>query len=62
VEVRLSDGTVLTVFNSVHDVSHLALLPETRKTKAGASLLGPIRYINQGEVEARASNCRRNEC
>ena len=48
VEVRLRDGAVLTVFNSVHDGSHLDSLPEERKTKAMVSPMRPIRYIDSG--------------
>lgn len=48
VEVRLRDGAVLTVFNSVHDGSHLDALPEERKTKAVAFELRAIRYIASG--------------
>ena len=51
VEVRIRDGAVLTVFNSLHDVSHLDSLPEERKTRAIAFGLQPIRYIDSGGVE-----------
>lgn len=55
VEVRISDGAVLTVFNSLHDVSHLDSLSEERKTMAVMLTLQPIRYIDSGEARARAS-------
>ena len=48
VEVRISDGAVLTVFNSLHDVSHLDSLPEERKTRAVAFRQQPIHYIDSG--------------
>lgn len=48
VEVRIRDGAVLTVFHSVHDVSHLAWMPEERKTRAAAFMLRPIHYIEKG--------------
>ena len=49
VEVRISDGAVLTVFTSLHDVSHLDPLPKERKTKAATLLLWTVRYIDSGE-------------
>lgn len=45
VEVRISDGAVLTVFNSAHDVSHLDSLSKERKTKAATLPLWTVRYI-----------------
>ena len=48
VEVRLRDGAVLTVFNSVHDGSHQDSLPEERKTKAMLLPMRTIRYIDSG--------------
>lgn len=47
VEARISDGAVLTVFTSVHDVSYLDFLPEERKTKAPTFMLQPIHYIER---------------
>lgn len=47
VEVRLRDGAALTVFNAVHDVSHLDSLPEERKTKAATLPLRTIHYIEE---------------
>ena len=47
VEVRISDGAVLTVFTAVHDVSHLDSLPEERKTKAATLPLWTVRYIEK---------------
>ena len=49
VEVRISDGAVLTVFNSVHDVRRLDSLPREAKTRAVALPLEKIRYIDSGE-------------
>ena len=60
VEVRLRDGAVLTVFNSVHDVSRLASFPEERKTKAVAHLIMTIRYIDSGG-KSRPVHLPRNE-
>ena len=60
VEVRLRDGAVLTVFNSVHDVSRLASFPEERKTKAVAHLIRTIRYIDSGG-KSRPVRLPRNE-
>ena len=48
VEVRISDGAVLTVFNFLHDVSHLDSLSEERKTRAVTFRLQTIRYIDSG--------------
>lgn len=47
IEVRISDGVVLSVFNSVHDVSHLDSLPEERKTKAATLPLWTIHYVER---------------
>ena len=49
VEVRISDGAVLTVFNSLHDVRHLDSLPGEAKTRAAALELRTIHYIDSGE-------------
>ena len=50
IEVRLTDGAVLTAFTSLHDVSHLDSLPEKRKTKAALyKLRSPVQYV--GEVD-----------
>lgn len=48
VEVRIEDGTVLSVFNALHDVSHLASFPEDRKSRAAQYRLMPVRY-SEGE-------------
>ena len=58
VEVRLRDGAVLTVFNAVHDGSHLDSLPEERKTKAAVLPVGTIRYIDRGEKPGHAHHPR----
>ena len=47
VEVRLKDGAVLTVFNSVHNISHLDSLPEERKTRAASFELRTIHYLER---------------
>ncbi len=44
VEVRIADGAVLVVFDSLHDVSHLDEFPEERATRAVRSELLEIRY------------------
>ena len=44
VEVRIADGAVLVVFDSLHDVSHLERLPEERTTRAARNPLREIRY------------------
>ena len=48
VEVRIRDGAVLTVFHSVHDVSHLDSLPKERKTKGATFRLRTISYVERG--------------
>lgn len=60
VEVRLRDGAVLTVFNSVHDGSHMDSLPEERKTKAMLLPMGTIRYIDSGG-KSRPAHLPRSE-
>ena len=60
VEVRLRDGAVLTVFNSVHDGSHLDSLPEERKTKARLFPMKTIRYIDSGG-KSRSAHLPRSE-
>ena len=47
VEVRLADGAVLTVFTSLHDVSHVDHFTEERKRKAFRSKLSGVSYINR---------------
>ena len=50
VEVRISDGAVLNVFTSLHDVSGLEQFSEERTTMAGRFRLFGIDYIEpQGE-------------
>ena len=44
VEVRIADGAVLVVFESLHDVSHLERLPEERATRAMRHSLREVRY------------------
>ena len=48
VEVRIADGAVLVVFDSLHDVSHLDEFPEERSTQAVRSELLEIRYGGDG--------------
>ena len=48
VEVRIADGAVLVVFDSLHDVSHLERFPEERTTRAVRSDLTEIRYGGDG--------------
>ena len=45
VEVRIGDGRVLTVFNSMHNVQHLDSLPGEAKTGAATFELQMIHYI-----------------
>lgn len=47
VEVRIADGTVLTVFHAVHDVSHLDRFPEERRTRAVAYKLRGVSYVDR---------------
>lgn len=49
VEVRISDGAVLTVFNFVHDVRHLDSLRGEAKTRAATLPLEVVHYIDSGE-------------
>ena len=50
VEVRISDGVVLSVFTSLHDVSGLEQFSEERTAMAGIFLLQGIDYVKpQGE-------------
>ena len=44
VEVRIADGAVLVVFDSLHDVSHLDEFPEERITRALRHPIHEIRY------------------
>ena len=46
-EVRLADGAVLTLFTSLHDVSHVDHFPEERKRKAFRYKLLGVSYINR---------------
>ena len=49
VEVRIADGAVLVVFDSIHDVSHLEeSFPEERATRALRSWLEDVRYGGDG--------------
>ena len=45
VEVRISDGAVLNVFTSLHDVSGLEQFSEERTTVAGKFKLHGIDYV-----------------
>ena len=45
VEVRLSDGEVLNIFTSLHDVSGLDQFSEERSKVAGRFLLYGIDYV-----------------
>ena len=47
VEVRLADGAALTMFTSLHDVSHVNHFPEDRKRKAFRYKLPGVTYINR---------------
>lgn len=49
IEVRISDGAVLTVFNFLHDIRRLDSLPGEAKTRAAALKLKTIHYIDSGE-------------
>ena len=50
VEVRLSDGAVLNVFTSLHDLSDIEQFSEERMTVAGRFRLYGIDYVEaQGE-------------
>ena len=49
VEVRVADGAVLAVFDSLHDVSHLERFPEERATRAVRNRLMEIRYGANGK-------------
>ena len=44
VELRIADGAVLVVFDSLHDVSHLDEFPEERATRAVRQWFDEIRY------------------
>ena len=44
VEVRIADGAVLVVFDSIHDVSHSERFPEERATRAFRVPLREVRY------------------
>ena len=44
VEVRIEDGTVLSVFHAVHDVSHLDSYPEGPESRVARYRLMPVRY------------------
>ena len=48
VEVRIADGAVLVVFDSLHDVSHLKGFPEERTTRTVRSHLWEVRYGGNG--------------
>ena len=48
VEVRIADGAVLVVFDSLYDVSHVERLPEERATRAARQRLSEIRYGGEG--------------
>ena len=45
VEVRLSDGEVLNIFTSLHDVSSLEQFSEERTTMAGRFAIQGIDYV-----------------
>ena len=49
VEVRIADGAVLVVFDSLHDVSHLEEFPEKRTTWAVRNRLIEVRYGANGK-------------
>ena len=46
VEVRIADGAVLVVFDSLHDVSHSERFPEERATRAFRVPLREVRYVD----------------
>ena len=48
VEVRIADGAVLVVFESLHDVSQLEEFPEERDTRAVRKTLEEVRYGGDG--------------
>ncbi len=48
VEVRIADGAVLVVFDSIHDVSQSEEFPEERATRAGRRWFQSIRYSGDG--------------
>lgn len=48
VEVRIEGGAVLSVFDAVHDVSHLASFPEEQKSQIAQFRLMQILY-SKGE-------------
>ena len=48
VEVRLADGAVLVVFDSIHDVSQLDEFPEERATRAVRGKPWDVRYGSDG--------------
>ena len=50
VEVRLADGAVLAVFRNLHDMSHVNMLPDARKTKATQPRLNFVKYIDSNGV------------
>lgn len=50
VEVRLSDGECLTVFENVHDISSFELLGRDGETKMGSFGLNAIEYLSQSSL------------
>ncbi len=48
VEVRIADGAVLVVFDSIHDVSQSEEFPEERATRAARRWFQGIRYSGDG--------------
>ncbi len=49
VEVRIADGAVLVVFDSIHDVSHVEKFSEERSTRAARIQLREVRYGANGK-------------
>ena len=48
VEVRIADGAILVVFDSIHDMSHLERFSEERATRALRTPLHDVRYGGNG--------------
>jgi len=51
VEVRLSDGEIMTIFRSLHDVSDVEQFPDERKTRAAVFRTYGLSYIHDAEGE-----------
>lgn len=48
-EIRISDGVILNIFHSIHDVSHLEQIPKDVREKAWRFRLHGIHYTSYAE-------------